>query len=103
MNITLKDDFTNSSYYVKPFGRIDVNTAIEFGTTVSNAVDDNDVKNLVIDFEEVPYISSMGLRVLLELQRKMNDLGSMKLKNVNQEVMDIFKMTGFDKILVFDN
>lgn len=86
-----------NSIYVKPSGRIDVNTAAEFGTTINDAIDD--IKDLVIDFSEIVYISSIGLRVLLELQKRMNTQGSMTLKNVTPDVMEVFTMTGFDNIL----
>ncbi|MCQ2738810.1 MAG: STAS domain-containing protein [bacterium] len=81
----------------KPIGRIDVNTAAEFGTTINDELDD--VKELVIDFDEIVYISSIGLRVLLELQKRMNSQGVMKLIRVKPEVMEVFKMTGFSNIL----
>ena len=58
------------------------------------------LKNLVLDFEKVNYISSAGLRVLLTAQKKMNVQGSMELINVSEDVMDILEMTGFADILV---
>lgn len=101
MDIEMREGLLPSDYYVKPSGRIDALTAIEFGQMVNNAIDDYDVKNLTIDFSEVPYISSMALRILLELQRRMNDLGKMTVTNVCQDVVDVFKMTGFDKIITY--
>lgn len=83
--------------YVKPIGKIDVNTAAEFGTTTNDLLDD--IKELVIDFAEISYISSIGLRVLLELQKRMNQQGSMTITNVSPEIMQIFTMTGFSNIL----
>ena len=82
---------------VKPVGRIDTTTAVEFGTSVTDKLDD--IKELLIDFSEVEYVSSMGLRVLLELQRTMNEKGSMTLKNVSSDIVKVFEITGFDRIL----
>ena len=72
---------------------------MEFGANVNEQLDG--IAELILDFENVTYISSIGLRVILELQKRMNEQGKMKVVNVNKTVMDIFKMTGFDKILNF--
>ena len=81
-------------------GRIDTTTAPDFGTEISDELDD--IRELILDFREVEYVSSLGLRVILELQKTMNEKGKMKVVNVNKTVMDIFKMTGFDKILTIE-
>lgn len=96
MEIT-KNVVNGNSLYVKPIGRIDVNTAAEFGTSINDDLDN--MVELVIDFDEIVYISSIGLRVLLELQKRMKEQGNMKLIRVKPEIMEIFKMTGFHNIL----
>ena len=100
MEITIKTNLSQTELYVKPLEKIDINTAIDFGEQVNDALDE--YSELVIDLEAVDYISSMGLRVILELQKRMNQQGSMKLINVKPEIMDIFKITGFDKILTIE-
>lgn len=100
MEISVKKDSTNDTRYcIKPIGKIDTTTAIDFGTTVNDAIDDNGIQDLVLDFSEVLYISSMGLRVLLELQKRMNTKGTMTIINAQESVLEVFKITGFDKIL----
>ena len=84
---------------VSASGKIDIDTAVEYGTKVTDAIDDNDIKDVVLDFSEITYISSMGLRIILELHQKMNNFGSMKIINVDEQVLNIFKMTGFTKFL----
>lgn len=86
-----------SGLYVKPSGRIDINSAMEFGTQVNDALDG--ISELILDFSDVNYISSIGLRVLLEFQKRMKEQGTMNLMNVSPEVMNIFNMTGFTNIL----
>ena len=83
-----------------PEGRIDTVTAPEF----SKAIDDNieRVKDLVIDFEKLEYISSAGLRVLLTTQKTMSKVGSMKLIHVSDVIMDVFNITGFVDILTIE-
>ena len=53
------------------------------------------VKELIFDLEKLEYISSAGLRVLLQMQKTMKTQGSMVIRNTNEDVMDIFKVTGF--------
>ena len=78
-------------------GRLDTTTAPQLEAELSNSL--NDVKALVIDMKKLVYISSAGLRVLLKTQKIMNKQGSMVVKNISQEIQDIFEVTGFDEIL----
>ena len=78
-------------------GRLDTNTASVLEKTIREDIREN--TTLVLDMKELEYISSAGLRVLLTAQKRMSESGSMKLKNVCSEVMDIFEMTGFADIL----
>ena len=78
-------------------GRLDTITAPALDKTINEDI--ADTTNLVLDLKGLEYISSAGLRVLLGAQKKMQKIGSMKVINVCQEVMDIFEMTGFADIL----
>ena len=56
-----------------------------------------------VSFKELEYISSAGLGVLLETQKRMNDTGQcLILKEMNAHVRDIFKWAGFDMIFQID-
>lgn len=57
------------------------------------------VTELRFDFAELEYISSAGLRVLLTASKKMKKQGKMEIHNVNEEVMEVFTITGFADIL----
>lgn len=78
-------------------GRLDTNTAPLLEQTLTEELDG--VTELVLDFEEIDYISSAGLRVLLATQKRMKKQGSMKLVNVSEVVNEIFEVTGFLTIL----
>ena len=80
-------------------GRLDTSTAPDLDKTINKDVADAD--NLVLNFKKLEYISSAGLRVLLSAQKKMQKLGTMKLTNVCEDVMEVFEMTGFSDILTF--
>jgi anti-sigma B factor antagonist len=81
-------------------GRLDTTTAPALDKTINNDIEGT--KNLVVDFKSLEYISSAGLRVLLAAQKKMQKIGSMKVTNVCEEVMEVFEMTGFADILTIE-
>ena len=85
---------------IEVVGRLDTITAPSLDKTITE--DLGDTKNLVLNLKGVEYISSAGLRVLLAAQKKMAKLGTMKLTNVREEVMEVFEMTGFADILVIE-
>lgn len=78
-------------------GRLDTTTAPQLEETLGNVIDD--VDDLTFDFEKVEYISSAGLRVLLSTQKKMPAPKKMAIANVNEVVMQVFEITGFNDIL----
>lgn len=79
-------------------GRLDTNTSPELEDVVSEKVT-AEVKNLIFDMADLEYISSAGLRVILGAQKIMNRQGEMKIRNVNEMVMEVFEVTGFVDIL----
>ena len=81
-------------------GRLDTITAPALDKTVNENIEG--IKTLLLDFKSLEYISSAGLRVLLSAQKKMQQIGAMKLINVCEEVMDVFEMTGFADILTIE-
>ena len=83
---------------VRISGRLDTITAPALDKTINEEI--GDTQNLILDMKSLEYISSAGLRVLLGAQKKMQKIGSMKVINVCEEVMDVFEMTGFADILV---
>ena len=82
---------------IKVAGRLDTTTAPTLEKTINEDIDDT--KNLVLDLAGLEYISSAGLRVLLSAQKKMQRIGSMKVKNVCDSIMEVFEITGFADIL----
>ncbi len=81
-------------------GRLDTTTAPELETELKSIFDG--LTELVFDFEKLEYISSAGLRVLLSAQKVMAKQGSMKLIHVQEEVNEIFEVTGFSDILTIE-
>ena len=78
-------------------GRLDTTTAPALDKTINEDI--GETKNLVLDIKGLEYISSAGLRVLLSAQKKMLKNGTMTVKNVCAEIMEVFEITGFADIL----
>lgn len=78
-------------------GRLDTTTAPQLETLAQEELPN--VKEVILNFEKLDYVSSAGLRVLLAMQKTMNQKGSMVIKNVKEEIMEVFEMTGFSDIL----
>ena len=95
MNIKQKRE--DKKVTVLPNGRIDTNTAPEFLEFLKEAMEG--AEELILDFKDVDYISSAGLRVVLFAQKTMMSQGSMVLVNVNSDIMDTFELTGFTDFL----
>ena len=81
-------------------GRLDTLTAPQLEEELNACIDS--AENLVFDFSELEYISSAGLRVLLSAQKTKNAGGSMTVKNVSEEIREIFDVTGFSDILTIE-
>lgn len=77
-------------------GRLDTNTAV----LLEDEVKELDKVHLVLNLEKLDYVSSAGLRVLLLIQKRVNNgLLSFTLENVLEDVMEVLDMTGFSTIL----
>ncbi|MDR2739611.1 MAG: STAS domain-containing protein [Treponema sp.] len=79
-------------------GKLSAATAGEFNAAVEDALGESGA--LVLDFKDVDYMASAGLRVLVAAQKKLYASGgSMVLLNVRKEVMEVFEVTGLDEVL----
>lgn len=104
MQILIKN-FGVNGLYVKAEGRLDLDSAVEYGTSIKDAIYDaqEDIKEVILDFSEITFISSFGLKVILELYKELKTSeGILKLKNVSEQLQASFKMVGFDKFLTIE-
>ena len=95
MKIEKKVDGSNMSFALE--GRLDTMTAPLLESEIQGKLDG--VMDLEFDFAKLTYISSAGLLVLLSAQKIMNKQGKMTIKNVCDEIKEIFEVTGFSDIL----
>jgi len=98
--MTIEKNLNGAELNVKVTGRLDTTTAPELEAELKQSFDG--IAKLVLDFMELEYLSSAGLRVLLGAQKTMNKQGEMIIKNVNKTVNEIFEVTGFIDILTIE-
>jgi len=98
--LDIKKNTEGTELVVSLAGRLDTLTAPQLEDELMNEIDN--VTSLVLDFAGLEYVSSAGLRVLLSAQKKMNAKGSMVLRNVSEEIREIFDVTGFSDILTIE-
>lgn len=95
MQIDVKKE--NGVITLTPRGNIDYVTAPELDEAVEREA--VEAKSLVFDMAEVSYISSAGLRSILNADELMEDKDGIKLVNVNKDVRSILDMTNFSGLL----
>lgn len=94
----ITNKFNENALNITLEGRLDTSTAPELEQTCATSLEG--VETLILDFEKLDYISSAGLRVLLNLQKTMNSKsGEMIIKNANESIKEVFDITGFADIL----
>lgn len=81
-----------------PVGRVDTSTAKAFEDAVMKVAATS--TKIAIRFNEIDYISSAGLRVVLMLGKKLTAAhGTLALTDMPEKIFEVFKMSGFNKIL----
>ena len=91
----LKKSEDGRTLYVALIGEIDATRMKEIEETVFR--ESRDVTEVIFDLERLEYISSAGIRFLLKMQQDMKKKGTMVLKNLGGDVLDILKVTGIIK------
>ena len=98
--MTIEKNLNGTELNIKVVGRLDTTTAPDLEKEISSSVEG--VEKLVLDFAELDYLSSAGLRVLLQAQKTMNKQGEMIVRNVNDTISEIFEVTGFSDVLTIE-
>ena len=94
----IESNKTDSRLDLKLSGRLETSTAPQLQEIVDNELEG--ISELQMDIEHIEYVSSAGLRVLLAASKKMKGKGgSMIVSHVNDDVMEVFEITGFKEIL----
>ena len=97
MNVTYRID--KDILYIAIEGRIDASNAAAAEEMIFNIKNNNQDKHTVIDADNLEYISSAGLRVILRLRKEDPDLA---IINVAADVYEVFDMTGFTDMVTIE-
>lgn len=98
--MTINKNLEGNTLTLSVEGRLDTTTAPQLEAEIRNHLDG--VTSLIMDFKALEYISSAGLRVLLASQKIMNKQGTMVIRSANENVMEVFEVTGFSDILTIE-
>lgn len=98
--MTIEKTANGAELTLKIAGRLDTTTAPQLDEEVKNSL--GGVESLVLDFHELEYISSAGLRVLLSAQKIMNKQGKMVIRGANETILEVFDITGFCDVLTVE-
>jgi len=83
-------------------GRLDTLSAPDFEKAIAPVIA-GDMKEVILDCTDLDYISSLGLRMFLTMQKAANaKQGQLSLKGIKADVKEIFDITGFSSIFRFE-
>ncbi|HCM92539.1 MAG TPA: anti-sigma factor antagonist [Lachnospiraceae bacterium] len=95
--LNINKETNGTALKVKLEGRLDTTTAPQLEGELKDSLEG--VTELEFDMNDLQYISSAGLRVLLSMQKIMNKQGEMIVRGANDDIREIFEVTGFSDIL----
>lgn len=98
MNLHTK---TIEDYLVIEFdGRLDAITADNVEVKINDFINRGN-KNIILDFANLVFISSLGLRVVLATLKKIKAVsGKLRVCNMNEEITEVFDISGFNAIFI---
>ena len=95
--MTIEKTLNGKDLTIALTGRLDTMTAPELEAELNQSLSEADT--LTMDFSKLEYISSAGLRLLLNAYKAMQGKGPMKVIHVSDVVMEVFDVTGFSDVL----
>ena len=95
--MTLNTNLDGTTLTIEIIGRLDTTTAPQLDEEITASI--GGINKLVLDFGQLEYISSAGLRVLLKSQKAMSRQGKMVIVNASETIREVFELTGFMDIL----
>ncbi|MDR2444527.1 MAG: STAS domain-containing protein [Spirochaetaceae bacterium] len=77
-------------------GKLSAAAVPEFKAAVEEALGES--QTLVLDFKDLDYMASAGLRVLVSVRKRLSGGGSLTLINIRSKVREVFEVTGLDEV-----
>lgn len=101
--LAISTSHQSSALVIHMKGRIDASSAKDLEQQCLGLIGTGE-KNLILDFSEVDYISSAGLRVVLLIGKQLSSSdSSLKLCSMNEIIMNVFEISGFSKLFKIFN
>lgn len=100
MALDVIKDFNDNTkeYYIQPIGEIDIHTSTQFKNILLEAINEKQ-SNLVVDGENLDYIDSTGLGVLISALKKSQEIEKeIKVVNLKPSIKKLFSLTSLDKV-----
>lgn len=92
------EERTEKYYVLNISGRLDASTSSSFEEKLTSIIDSGE-KKILINFKELEYISSMGLRVLLQAAKKIKgNQGNISLCEMKDNILEVFDIAGFTQV-----
>ena len=96
--LQIKKEKVGEVLTVHIIGDLNVKTSPELEEELTKSI--SDVKKMILDFSNVEYISSAGLRVLIAMEKSMRHQGgSMTIRHVNPAIKEIIRLAGFLQVM----
>lgn len=98
--MTIDKKIENEVLTMKVIGRVDSSNSEQLEVAVKESI--GGIKEFIWDLDGLEFISSAGLRVIINAQKTMNSQGKMKFINVNSLIMEVFDITGLVDIFTIE-
>ena len=103
VGLNVHEETNGDKKIVRLDGRVDASSAPSLEATLNEMVEKGN-KALALDFTQVTYLSSAGMRLLLAMTKKMQGNGNgFVVFSIHDDVMEIIKMAGFERVLKICN
>ncbi len=103
LDIKLNKASENNYVEVKPIGEVDIYTSPEFKNKVMELIEKKSV-NIIINGEELEYIDSTGLGILMSIYKKSQEKNlKVKITNLKSNIYKLFDITGLNKVFDIKN
>ena len=98
-NLTIQGEKKSGTLIAKAAGRIDGSNAREFQDALDTFLE-GEISALILDMENLTYISSAGLRVILLVSKKLQKASAkFGICALSESIGEVFQISGFDKII----
>jgi len=99
LGLEIKAEEIDKIIILRLLGRLDASSSSILQQRLEILLKEN-YKIVILDFSNIDYLSSAGLRILLSYTKKFKELkGRLGIFSISKDVMEVIKITGFDKIL----